>query len=84
MVNDEKVLQMHEELIACDLIDLLPVDKTVRSFNKEFAKNLSVSLREEGLYNPIAVRPTKRSRGGTFSCRVVIGSMRGSASSKRR
>jgi len=63
MVSNEKVLQMHEELIDCGLIDLLPVDKSTRVFNKEFAKTLAVSLKEEGLYNPIAVRPNPSKPG---------------------
>ena len=58
-----KVLDMHEEMIACDLIDMLPVDKTARSFSKEFAHNLAASLKEEGLYNPIAVRPNPEKPG---------------------
>ena len=63
MVTDEKVLNMHEELVDCTLIDLLPVDKATRSFSKDFAKNLSVSLKAEGLYNPIAVRPNPEKPG---------------------
>ena len=62
MISD-KALDMHEEVIACDLIDTLPMDKTVRSFNKEFAHNLAISLKEEGLYNPIVVRPNPAKPG---------------------
>ena len=62
MISD-KALDMHEETIACNLIDMPPLDTTVRSFNKEFAKQLSVSLREQGLFNPIAVRPNPAKPG---------------------
>ena len=62
MISD-KALDMREELLDCTLIDMLPVDKTVRSFNKEFANNLAISLKEEGLYNPIAVRPNPEKSG---------------------
>src|SRR5208337_1848397 len=38
-------------------IDELPIDKETRSFKREFAMNLATSIKAEGLFNPIVVRP---------------------------
>jgi len=46
------------QILECNKIDMLPVDRTTRSFNKGFAANLAVSIQAEGLYNPIVVRPS--------------------------
>lgn len=46
-----------ENHIKCALIDEPPIDKTTRSFSREFAVNLAASIKAEGLFHPIVVRP---------------------------
>ena len=57
---------METQVVECKLIDVMPVDKEVRSFNKEFAVDLAASIRVEGMYNPIAIRPNPDKPGHYF------------------
>lgn len=48
---------MDVQLIACNLVEFPKVDGDLRSFSREFAQNLAVSIKAEGMLNPIVVRP---------------------------
>jgi len=48
---------MEVKLIECKLIDIPKNDAEYRSFNKEFAQTLASSIKVEGLYNAIVIRP---------------------------
>lgn len=48
---------METRMIECSLIDEPRIDRSTRSFNKDFATNLAASIKAEGLYNAIVVRP---------------------------
>jgi ParB family chromosome partitioning protein len=48
---------MHVQLIECKLIDMSKTDASNRPLSKEFATELAASLRAEGMYAPIVVRP---------------------------
>jgi hypothetical protein len=45
------------KMIPCKDIDIPALDKKSRTFRKDFCQNLAVSIREEGLHQPIGVRP---------------------------
>jgi hypothetical protein len=51
------------QLIECKLIDIPKNDADFRSFNKEFAVTLASSIKVEGLYNAIVIRPNPASPG---------------------
>jgi ParB-like chromosome segregation protein Spo0J len=50
-------------LLECRKISAPKADKGLRTFNKEFAGNLAGSIKVEGLYNPIVVRPDPQRAG---------------------
>jgi hypothetical protein len=50
-------------LLECRKIGAPKADKGIRSFNKEFAGNLAASIKVEGMYNPIVVRPDPEREG---------------------
>lgn len=54
---------MDVKLIECRLIDVPKSNNELRTFSKEFAVNLSDSIKSEGMYNPVAVRPNPASPG---------------------
>ena len=45
------------KLLSCKLIDVTPAAKGTSTFSRAFAANLAVSIQNEGLLNPITVRP---------------------------
>jgi hypothetical protein len=50
-------------LLECKKVAAPKVDKGLRTFNKEFAENLAGSIRVEGMYNPVIVRPDPEKDG---------------------
>lgn len=54
---------MDVQLIDCKLIDLPKSENGSRPVNKEFAKELAPSLKTEGMYNPIVLRPNPAAAG---------------------
>src|SRR5689334_6199352 len=49
--------------ILCKLIDVPAVDKKERTFSREIADRLAQSIKDEGLLNPITVRPNPQLPG---------------------
>lgn len=45
------------KLIQCADIDIPAIDKKARTFRKEFCQSLAVTIGDEGLHQPIGVRP---------------------------
>lgn len=54
------------QLLECKNIEVPAIDKNTRSFNKEFAVNLSQSIKAEGMFNPVLVRPNPNKPGFFF------------------
>src|SRR5271165_2620458 len=54
---------MNVQEIACELIDVPPLDRKLRSSSKELVKKIAQSIELEGLFNPIVVRPNPEKPG---------------------
>jgi hypothetical protein len=53
----ERTTAGETKLIPCNLIDVPTLDKKSRRIRKDFCENLAVSIDDEGLHQPIGVRP---------------------------